>query len=137
MLTGECVQLDLPSSHKYLSVVSHTIEDMLHKAGEHPDVIYNITLGVQEACANIVDHAHCDRPAARIHVSLRLVETPHQFVVQLTDQGEPFDVSIRPNIDLNRERVRGYGLYLMHELMDEIRYESYPDHNICTLIKHL
>jgi anti-sigma regulatory factor (Ser/Thr protein kinase) len=36
---------------------------------------------------------------------------------------------------LEERPLGGLGLHLMHELMDEVRYETLPDGNLLTMIK--
>ncbi len=137
----ETIKLELPSGYQYLSVISDALKTMLKKVPEvEAQTCYNIQLAVQEACTNIVDHAHKGNPDLMILVviSLRLtVDSPRCIVVELVDHGVTFDITHPPAVDLNNPRIRGYGLLIIHQLMDEVHYQTASDGNHWRLIKYL
>ena len=59
------------------------------------------------------------------------------LLVDLFDQGRSFDLANVPQPDLDSAPIRGYGLFLVHELMDDVNYTSNHERNHWRLVKHL
>jgi serine/threonine-protein kinase RsbW len=134
------ISLDLPAHHRYLNVAGACILALLERIDDVPDremVSYSIQLAVQETCANIVDHAYEGASDGRVRIELVLLADPHQLVVEIYDTGSPFDPAVVRQPDLDNAQVRGYGLFLMHKLMDAVIYERQPSRNHWRLIKNL
>ncbi len=139
MQTSEMVRLELPANARYLNVLAACIGEMLVRVDGLSDpqqTIYNIQLAVHEGCTNIVDHAYVD-DGGRITVNLMLGWTPPQLIVELHDSGRAFDPTSIPAPDLDEPQVRGYGLFLMRQIMDEVVYDSQPGHNCWRMVKYL
>lgn len=136
----DVVQLGLPADNKYLAVVSVCIAAMLEHIPEikEPDiVIYNIQLAVHEVCANVIEHAYRGNPDDRYDVTLTLAQSPLRLEIELNDQGQSFVLPANFAPDLDRLPTRGYGLFLIHQLMDQVTYTPKPGHNQWRLIKYL
>ena len=134
------IQLDLPATHKYLNVLGACLREMLARVEGLPDVdafAYNVQLAVHEVCTNVVDHAYADGTSGRIVVCMELVTTPRQLVVEVHDTGGSFDPSSIPLPNLDEGQVHGYGLFLIHQLMDQVTYDPRPDGNTWRLVKNL
>jgi serine/threonine-protein kinase RsbW len=138
-MTAEIIRLDLPASHKYLNVASACISEMLSRVQGIPNMeqtVYNIQLAVQEACANIVNHAYSD-DQGRIGLTLLLDGSPPVMSIELRDAGEPFNPTDTADPDLDIPQIHGYGVFLMRELMDEVVYESRSGANYLRMVKRL
>ena len=59
------------------------------------------------------------------------------LLVDLFDQGRSFDLANVPQPDLDSAPIRGYGLFLVHELMDDVNYTPNHERNHWRLVKHL
>lgn len=141
VLTEDTIQMELPATYKYLSVLSTAIEDVLSKVDgltELHQMIYNMQLAVQEACTNIVDHAYEGKPGYTFTVKIVVQQHPQTLTISLIDKGVSFDISQRPEVDLDTPSDDGgYGLFLMHQLLDEVRYEVTNEGNLWVLVKRL
>lgn len=131
------IELELPAAHRYLSVLSACIGDLLAQAPHlaEPEVCtYNVQLAAQEICANIVNRAY-DNDRGRIAVKLTLQSAPPRLVIDLHDHGAAFDphAMTMPN----QIQVRGYDLFLAQTLLDELSYQPGADGNHWRLIKDL
>ncbi len=99
-----------------------------------------LQLAVDEACANVVDHAYQDLEPGDMEVSCGL--TDQAFVVCVRDWGRGFDldaVSV-PDVTapLQDRALGGLGLYLIQRVMDEVRLTLDPRKgNVLTMIKRL
>jgi serine/threonine-protein kinase RsbW len=134
------ISLDLPADHRYLNIASACIVALMERIDDVPDhdmVCYSIQLAVQETCANIVDHAYKDMPNGRISIEWTLMKTPPRLATDIYDTGRAFDPTLVHEPDLDNAQVRGYGLFLMNQLMDAVIYERQPDRNHWHLAKNL
>ncbi len=139
MPPDDVIRLDLPATHKYLNLLSACIGEMLLRLDDRAEIeqtIYNIQLAVQECCANIVDHAYDER-TGRINAILTLTDAPRCLVVELHDNGRAFEPENVPLPKLGEPQVRGFGLFLMKELLDEVNYDPQPGNNRWRLVKRL
>lgn len=139
MPSEDVIYVDVPATHKYLNLLAACIGEMLSRLDDLPDMqttIYNVQLAVQECCANIVDHAYDDADG-RIVATLTLMDAPRRLIVELHDSGRPFEPEAIPRPALDETQVRGYGLFLMDELLDEVDYLPQPGDNRWRLVKLL
>lgn len=79
-----------------------------------------IELAVQEAAANIVLHAYKCAPGKPIHATAR--GEPAQLELTLTHEGLDFDPTVLPPPDFAGGRTCGFGVYLIRQIMDDVRY---------------
>jgi len=139
MQTSEVVRLELPANVRYLNILAACIAEMLGQVDGLSDpqqTIYNIQLAVHEGCTNIVDHAYID-DGGRIAVNLMLGWSPPQIIIELHDTGRAFNPSSIEDPNLDDPQVRGYGLYLMRQIMDQVIYDSQPEGNRWRMVKYL
>jgi len=98
---------------------------------------HQLTLAVEEVCANLIIHSHkCNGDE---HIQLQIKEVPGKLVFEITDQGKAFnmlDYEV-PNLDKvkGEKRKGGLGIILVKKIMDEIEFESSQGTNTCRLIK--
>lgn len=133
------VRLELPAIHKYLNVIGSCIHAMLEREQSLPgrdSLFYNIELAVHEACTNIVEHAYAG-VSGRIEIAFTLIEEPKQFIIELRDRGQSFNLAAIQAPNLEQPQTSGYGLFLVHQLMDEVTYYPEPGNNRWRLVKNL
>jgi len=90
------------------------------RAGLSSEAIAEIALAVSEACTNIVRHAYAGQPEARI--ILTATDDDQWLTLHLRDFGRKFDPSAYRPPDLDVLHEGGYGLFLIRQVMDEVRY---------------
>jgi serine/threonine-protein kinase RsbW len=137
--SASVIRLNLPAAHKYLNVVGACLTAMLERLEadlEDETTVYNLELAVHEACTNIVDHAY-EGNGGRLDVTFSLAEQPRRLVVDLHDTGRTFNLSGIQEIDLEDPRERGYGLFLVQQLLDEVCYYPETGNNHWRLVKRL
>jgi len=137
---SELIRLDLPATHKYLNILGACISELLTRVedvAERDAITYNLQLAAHEACANIIDHAYEGALGRRILVTIILADCPRRLIIELHDTGYSFDLATVPAPNLDEAHDHGYGLFLMHSLMDEVTYTSRPEGNHWALVKHL
>ncbi|MCM0060325.1 MAG: ATP-binding protein [Algoriphagus sp.] len=99
---------------------------------------HQVTLAVEEVCANLIIHSHACNPKEKIHLEVK--ELNKKIIVEITDKGDAFNLLEYEVPDLSQvieeKRKGGIGILLVKKIMDEIQFESKNGKNICRLIKN-
>jgi serine/threonine-protein kinase RsbW len=135
----QVVNLDLPASLKFLNLIGACVRSILEYECDLPDrdsFIYQVELAVHETCSNIIEHAYAGSPG-RVQLQLTIEEEPRRLIVNIFDTGIPFDATRLQKLEIGEPKSRGYGLYLIHQLMDKVTYLGEPGKNHWCLEKNL
>ena len=133
------VRLELPATYRYLNVLGAVVGAVLQRVDdiqERDILTYNIELALHETCTNIVEHAYAET-GGRIGIALAVEENPRRLVVEVQDTGRSFDMSTLRQPDLDEPQLSGYGLFLVHNLVDQVTYHPAAGHNRWRLVKNL
>lgn len=95
----------------------------------------NFRVSLTEALSNAMLYGNGSDPSKRVRVEVVLSET--QITARVTDQGHGFDPGVVPDPTTpeNLTRSGGRGIFLMRELMDEVRFNETG--NAVTLVLRL
>jgi anti-sigma regulatory factor (Ser/Thr protein kinase) len=134
-------ELTVPSDTTYLAQVRAAVIEVVGKDLFPPAKAGLIALAVDEAVANIMEHAYPPgSDGGKIDVVLDA--NAKRFEVLIRDRGLSFDPRVAPDVDM-QEHVKagkkgGLGIFLMRRIMDEINY-SYRQgvHNELQMIKYV
>ncbi|KPV51653.1 hypothetical protein SE17_20000 [Kouleothrix aurantiaca] len=134
------LRLQILAEHQYLNVLGACINGLIERLDDIDEaevLSYNVQLGVNEIFANIVDHAYAGEAGHWVDIVFSLQGDPRQFIIELHDSGCEFepDCVAAPNLD--NIQIRGYGLFLAEQLMEQVEYQRRPDGNHWQLAKHL
>lgn len=134
------VYLTIPASLQHLNVVSAALGAILSHAAlpqtgkQNP--VYQMQLAVHEICTNIIEHAYHMDSSRRITLMMWLETAPIQLHVHICDDsGLRFDASAVVPPALGEMQERGLGLFLVHQLMDDVQYAHHDGKNIWKLSK--
>jgi serine/threonine-protein kinase RsbW len=98
---------------------------------------HQVTLAVEEVCANLIIHSHGCNPKDNIQLEIR--NSAQKLIVEISDQGKAFNILNYETPDLKKvmveKRKGGLGIILVKKIMDEIEFESENGTNTCRLIK--
>lgn len=112
------------------------VEQACAQAGLDPAVYFDLQLAVEEACANVIEHAYAGKGG---EIRLRFETQARDAIVTLHDRGRPFEPDRvgAPNLDLPlaKRPIGGLGLHLMYQLMDEIRFVFSESGNTLVMVK--
>ncbi len=104
------------------------------RAGLGPDKLLVVELSVEEAVTNVCRHAYRDEPG---DVTVRLHESPGQVVIEVEDEGPPFDPLARPDPDVTlpiEERgIGGLGIFLIRKMVDEVSWRFQDGRNVLSM----
>jgi len=98
--------------------------------------IHDVELAVGEACTNAVKYCTAAYPED-IPVQVCFELNDKELIVIIKDRNEPFDFDNIPLPDFENFPESGYGIYIMKEKMDEVRYERLGDMNTITMKKFI
>ena len=132
-------KLSIPSSSRFLSDVRQFIVTHLLGEGVPDSIVADVRLAVDEACANIIEHAYQDNPRHELRVELHIDK--QRISVTISDSGIPFneDEYQKPDVRVltKRRKSGGLGVHIMRRLMDRVDYTVGADQNEICLIKYL
>lgn len=128
--------LSIPGATQHLGKVRRFVEKHAREARLGEQAIAHIKMAVDEACANIIEHAYDDD---RQEISVLVMIDTERFTVCIRDQGRPFrpESWSEPNLFRIAESRRGGGLgvQIMRSLMDQVEYTTRGDTNEVRLTK--
>ena len=134
-------ELTVPSDTTYLAQVRAAVIEVVGKELFPPAKASLIALAVDEAVANIMEHAYPPGSDGGKFAAV-LDANAKRFEVLIRDRGLSFDPRVAPDVDM-QEHVKagkkgGLGIFLMRRIMDEINY-SYKQgvHNELQMIKYV
>jgi serine/threonine-protein kinase RsbW len=133
-------QLKVSSKTENLEIIRDFIRAITGNIGFNEDSREQIALAVDEACTNVIKHAH--GYDARRMVEIRVELDKEKIAITIADKGKGFDPENLPRPDVSRyiheARMGGLGIHLMRSLMDQVSYEINPGiRNKVSMIKYL
>ncbi|MBQ5583077.1 MAG: ATP-binding protein [Bacteroidales bacterium] len=115
------------------------IEELGSEFSLAPDIVFNLNLVLEEAVVNIINYAYPKEEHQSIYLSARLHEG--SIILVLTDTGKEFDPTAAPEADVtlsaDDRQIGGLGIFLIRQIMNEVRYERIEGKNVLTLEKKL
>ena len=130
-------QLRVPAEDRHLAEIRDFIQEVGEKIQIPGKILANTKLAVDEACTNIVKHGYKGTSG---FIEVVVTGNQREFSIEIRDQGESFDLRNVKSPDLKmyvETRKRGgLGVFLMNQLMDEVRYRGGADGNVLTMSKH-
>ena len=132
--------LQVPSSTGNLAMIRDFVNSVGEQAGMSPAEVAQLELAVDEACANVIEHAYGHDTTKE--VSVRATIDGDKMEIDVTDTGQGFDPTAVEQLELERlvsdRKTGGLGMRLMKTLMDEVHYEIIPGKkNELRMIKRL
>ena len=122
-----------------ISRLNEFIEEIGNEFSLAPDVIFNLTLVLEEAVVNVINYAYPKEEHEYIYLSARMHDG--SIVLVLTDTGKEFDPTAAPEADVTLSaedrQIGGLGIFLIRQLMNEVKYERIEGKNVLTLEKKL
>jgi len=134
------LELEVKARLESLAVIDDFITESLTQFGIKEDEEFQIRLAVNEACTNIIQYAYSGRSDKSIVI--RFSMSGKDLEIEIRDWGKPFDPETVPQPDttsgLFDRKVGGMGIFLMKNMMDEIKYVFHAGkYNELRMIKHI
>lgn len=130
------LSLVVPGTVDHLARIRAFVTDNAREAGFGEGEVDEVVLALDEAVANIVEHAYEDSPlpAEERKIRLSIDLDGGLFRVVLQDRGVPYDPTTAPGLTAEESALKGargddggWGLYIIRQFMDDIRYRYSPE----------
>ena len=133
-------QLHVPSSTENLSMIRDFVGSIGERAGFGQRDLMQLELAVDEACANVIEHAYGSDTTHE--VTVKAVLDADAVEIRIIDTGRGFDPSMvnqeEPDSLIAQRKSGGLGMRIISRVMDEVKYEIGPGQkNELRMIKRL
>ena len=133
--SSETVHLTIPSRLEELAQVHALLEELGQRHGMDEDYVNSLLIAVIEAGTNAVQHGNmfADDKVVKFEVTV----DPGNVHVRVDDHGRGFDPSRVANPTEGEQLLspHGRGLFLMRQLMDEVKFETGPEHGTTVFLR--
>ena len=136
----DVIELSVPSRPGLEQVAIDAAASIAKLMGFTEDRVEDLKTAVEEACINSIEHGNKLKGDAKVLVEL--IADEYKLQVDIHDHGDkiPEDVQ-EPNIDAKiakKQVPRGWGLFLIKNLMDKVEFEWSPETgNVTRMIIYL
>jgi len=131
-------KLSVPSDTVNLAMIRDFVEDSARRSTIAEPEMQKLTLAVDEACANVIEHAYDNDNTREITVHVWFDDA--QIEVDVIDSGSRFDPSSHKPLELQDlvGRKGGMGIRIMQMATDELLVDTDENgYNRLRLIKRL
>lgn len=138
MTSEEKFEIHLPSTQGAEKIAMDFAGKVAKSMNFPADRIEDLKTAVAEACMNAIEHGNKLDASTKVGISLTVDKGRLQVVVQ--DKGGGIGKIRTPDIDSRIEGKtdpRGWGIFLIENLMDEVSFESTPEGTLVKMIIHL
>ncbi len=132
--------LTVPATLESLAQISAFVNEASQCAGLDDHTAWQVELAVDEAATNIIQHGYAPDHPGIIELTWRIED--NRLVMTLRDYGRRFNPDDVPPPDvsspLEERQPGGLGLYLMNQLMDQVRFDfDDTNGNLLTMVKYI
>jgi serine/threonine-protein kinase RsbW len=118
------IEIRIPSELGYEKVAMEAAATVARQMGFSPDRVQDLKTAVSEACLNAIEHGN--QLDVRTRVLVVLTVQPSGLEVNVADSGKEL-IPIRPPQAGREEDYRGWGMFLIRNLVDEVEVQSEPN----------
>ena len=130
--------LRVPAKLEELDEILNFVESLLEAHSSTPQVCNKIRMSMEELCANVALYAY---PSGDGWMEIRGSVEDGVATFKIIDGGTPFNPLAKPDPDIMlsvEERcIGGLGIYMVKNMVDEVKYEYTDGCNCLTLRKKL
>jgi anti-sigma regulatory factor (Ser/Thr protein kinase) len=105
------------------------VAELAKRVGLDKRTLYEIQLAVDEACANVADHAYSGEEPGDMEISCSLEN--QLFTIRVRDWGRGFDPKsvVVPDVGapLEERTLGGLGLFIVRQVMDHVQFTVDPE----------
>jgi anti-sigma regulatory factor (Ser/Thr protein kinase) len=141
MMVGQEVSKNILINNNLSEIerLSKAVAEFGRKNNLSSEVIYDVRLALEEVVSNIINYGFEDNYEHQISIEMNL--QGEILTMKIKDDGKPFNPLEVKNTNLEKpldeREIGGMGIYIVQQLMDELRYSREKDNNILFLRKHI
>lgn len=121
-----------------LETIIAFVEERADRIGLENKRKFGLLIAIEEAFINVCNHAY---GGAAGEFSIACGHDDHDFTVEMTDKGTPFDLMSPPEADttstLMERQIGGLGIHFIRNLTDGVHYRREAGKNILRLLLHI
>ena len=130
----------LPSAPENARRVMDRVADAVRELGLPPRQLERLKTAVSEAAMNAIEHGNHNDP--ELPVAVQVIATDAELAVRITDQGGDDAIPEPETPDLDAkvaglQTPRGWGLFLIKNMVDDMRTSSDERHHTIELVLRL
>lgn len=123
------------SDASLIAVLRDKLTTAAEQAGATGETLCDIKIAVGEALTNAYRHGSPNKGTSKICVQCMTCSSA--FVVEIEDEGAPFDPTATPDPDPRKLKDHGMGIFLMRKAMDAVEYKFNCPGNRVRMVKWL
>jgi serine/threonine-protein kinase RsbW len=132
--------MKVPSSTENLALIRDFVSGIGEQVGFDENEAARLALAVDEACANVIEHAY--QLEETHEVTVRVVVDADEIKFEIVDTGRGFDPGqsgeVRLEELIRQRKSGGLGLRLIRAIMDDVQYRIVPgEKNELRMVKKL
>ena len=131
--------LIVASEMRFLDFVRDFVLKFIRQGSLPADSENRLVLAVDEAVTNVIEHAYKFQLHGYIDIQANLDNDKVSFII--TDNGKSFNPQVikKPNVMefIKSGEKRGLGIFLMRQIMDEVKYTFKNGQNQVHLVKYI
>ena len=132
-------ELTLRNEVSEISLLAAFVEGLGEELNLSPDVVFNLNLALEEAVTNVVLYAYPQGQSGDISLTASVHD--NMIELSLSDSGKAFNPTQMPDADVtlsaDERQIGGLGIFLIRQIMDDVRYERADGRNVLTLTKFI
>jgi serine/threonine-protein kinase RsbW len=131
-------ELHIRSMHGAEKLAMDFAADIAKSMNFPPERVEDLKTAVAEACMNAIEHGN--KLDATTRVGIRLVVDKDKLQIAVQDQGRGVAKMRAPDIESRMEGKldpRGWGIFLIENLVDEVTFESTAEGGVVKMIIYL
>lgn len=105
----------------------------------HPSILYAVRLACEEVIVNIQHYAYTNDMNG--YIVIGICSDANELHIEIRDGGKPFNPLERDNpdtgLDPTEREIGGLGIFLVRQVMNEVRYTFHEGENRLLLIKKI
>ena len=125
---------------KLIEEMISPIISALEEINANHQKVYQINLALEEILANIANYAYPSKKG-KIYISYEINEDLNELKVVIKDNGEPFNPLEKedPNFNLpvEKRKIGGLGIYIVKNMVDDVKYQRHNNQNVLEFVKKL
>ena len=138
--SDEIVEIQLPSRTKHLHAARMLTQTLAESMGFGAPESEKTALAVEEALANVIEHAYHGRSDQMMRVIYEI--EGNKLTIRILHHGDQIDASQFTMLDdlshfYSQKKKGGLGILIMRRCMDEVTYKCEQGENECCMVKYL